>query len=201
MGTLEELASIRERYDKVMEGIELLEKCDIIKQYHSLVEEGEILKAEIDVTEREEKKKKKIREYTGCSHLRVCTRIVTDGYNVVRSYGCVKCGVNTVALTTKGDSAELDAMRAYLGSLPGRHLNGINTGEDCDLSLAMVLYQRIKRDHPEADDMAIREYFKNALRIIRDKNMTRKQEDDKIKRLDLNPGFCNWYKESVMHCK
>lgn len=196
----DDLSRIKKKYDSVLEQLELLEKCDIIKEYHRLTEEGSLLSAEVQDAERELFREEKLAQYSHCKHLRVCTRIEMDGYNVVHSFGCVKCGVNSAVLNRSTSSLEESVMREYLNSLPGRHLNGINMG-DCDFELAKALYKSIKRDNPDADDLEIQLYFRHALDVLRYKSMTSEKEDSRIKRLSLTPGFAGWYSESIMYRK
>ena len=64
----------------------------------------------------------------------------------------------------------------------------------CNLQLAMAMYNKIKEEYTDIDDITALKYFEIALDNIRDIKVNSKRKRSRAIRLDLNPNFDNWGK-------
>jgi len=63
------------------------------------------------------------------------------------------------------------------GNLNGKRLNLL-----CDLDLARSLYNKLKENNPDIDEATLRKYFKIALESIKNKEISGKRNENKVKR-------------------
>ena len=146
-------------------------------------------------------RKLKYRQYEECSHIWVCDKA---GFNEITGctyarFGCMKCGLDYSALDkgrTFSNFNELimcDYIEKYGKQINHKHVyTGLTSQVICDLSLAVSIYSRIKKRHPEIDDDTALKYFEIALHDIRNIPVNNTRTQSRIKRLSLSRDFAGW---------
>jgi len=190
--TYEKLISERQ---KVIDELNILKQNEFVKKYLELVEKNKNLynQQKDIITEN------KNQEYASCNHIWVITHVEKDGFGCVieRQNGCIKCGLNELAL--KKDqiydgidmaSFEERIMINYLHGYPLRR--GIVSKELCNIDLATAIYSKIKENNPDINDETALKYFEIALNDIRNIKVNEERKINRAKRLSLNPNFKNW---------
>lgn len=194
------METLKEKYNKIMEQrraiiteMKTLEKNEILKRYFDLKEKNEILSNDQFSLFRDIK----MEEYATCNHILVYSKIDYDRYEG-RSYescGCIKCGLDNSVLNESRDclSGTQKIMYDYLKkNYLSSNFGGIQTEILCDIDLAQAIYTKIKNVYPDISDEKAINFFKYALKNIRDIKVSDERKVNRAKRLELDSDFKKW---------
>ena len=194
------METLKEKYNKIMEQrraiiteMKTLEKNEILKRYFDLKEKNEILSNDQFSLFRNIK----MEEYATCNHILVYSKIDYDRYEG-RSYescGCIKCGLDNSVLNESRDclSGTQKIMYDYLKkNYLSSNFGGIQTEILCDIDLAQAIYTKIKNVYPDISDEKAINFFKYALKNIRDVKVSDERKVNRAKRLELDSDFKKW---------
>ena len=194
------METLKEKYNKIMEQrraiiteMKTLEKNEILKRYFDLKEKNEILSNDQFSLFRNIK----MEEYATCNHILVYSKIDYDRYEG-RSYescGCIKCGLDNSVLNESRDclSGTQKIMYDYLKkNYLSSNFGGIQTEILCDIDLAQAIYTKIKNVYPDISDEKAINFFKYALKNIRDVKVSDERKVNRAKRLELDYDFKKW---------
>ncbi|MEE3342729.1 MAG: hypothetical protein VZS44_01405 [Bacilli bacterium] len=134
-------------------------------------------------------------QYDLCKHVLVYSKVYDDKN---KRCGCIKCGLDESVLDENRDDLSLKnkIMYDYLKNHHSR-IDGINTGNKCDLSLAQAIYFKLKEVYPNINDLTAIKYYEIALDNIRNIDVSKKRKESRAKRLSLKPNFNNWDAEDI----
>lgn len=129
-------------------------------------------------------------QYDLCKHVLVYSKVYDDR---IKRCGCIKCGLDESILDEDRDELTLNnkIMYDYLRN-HHRKINGINTGNRCDLSLAQAIYLKLEEIYPNINDLTAIKYFEIALDNIRNIDVSNERKVNRAKRLALKPNFNKW---------
>ncbi len=194
------METLKEKYNKIIEQrsaiiteMKTLEKNEILKRYFDLKEKNEILSNDQFSLFRDIK----MEEYATCNHILVYSKIDYDRYEG-RSYescGCIKCGLDNSVLNESRDclSGTQKIMYDYLRkNYLSSNFGGIQTEILCDIDLAQAIYTKIKNVYPDISDEKAINFFKYALKNIRDVKVSDERKVNRAKRLELDSDFKKW---------
>ena len=194
------METLKEKYNKIMEQrraiiteMKTLEENEILKRYFDLKEQNEILSNDQFSLFRN----MKMEEYATCNHILVYSKIDYDRYEG-RSYescGCIKCGLDNSVLNETRDclSGTQKIMYDYLKkNYLSSNFGGIQTEILCDIDLAQAIYTKIKNVYPDISDEKAINFFKYALKNIRDVKVSDERKVNRAKRLELDSDFKKW---------
>ena len=187
-------ASVKKR-EKIKKEINKVLKDENVQRYNELLEESKKLMNE-QIPLYIKMKKEKYRE---CNHIFVVSKIKYDPSQCrqERSYGCIKCGLNSAVLDVKGKGISFEEQIMY-DYLDEHQLKGKYTDYLCDIELAKAIYSKIKENHPDIDDVLAQKYFEIALDNIRNIDVSEKRMKSRAKRLSLGPYFDKWSSRHVI---
>ena len=186
----------------------------LIEQYESLINERERLAETKQTLEYDENTKKYImlrkidrrllkeqhsiyeimqnETYDKCNHILVYTKINEDVRGrVYKKCGCIKCGLDENIINNDNLTFEEKVMENYLKK-HNNYINGKDLKIECDLSLGMAIYSKLKEKYPDIDDSKAIRYFKYAIKHIKFVEVSEKRKQNRAKRLLLSPTFDNW---------
>lgn len=163
--------------------IDFLKENEIIKEYFKLLDE----KNELENEQKELFKKMKFQEYSNCSHIWVTTLVDYDK-GEGRSYrycGCIKCGLDqqTYNLIENIGLAHLNPLNRIMYDYMSKHYGYEFIGKQidiyCDLNIASIIYNEIKKELPDIDDDTLIKHFEKVYSGIKEitKNNNIKQKD------------------------
>ena len=197
------MSDLKKKYDivkdqrkQIIEELKLLKENDVVKKYFELKKQSENLyEKQLDLY-----KEMKRKEYECCKHILVYSVIEHDicEERTYRSCGCIKCGLDESVLYQNGALLPFPRKVMY-DYLDGRNLRGRETKIACDLDLAQSIYSKIKEAHPDIDDDMAVKYFEIALNDMRNIKVSEERENNRAKRLALNPKFKSWNRSDVHH--
>lgn len=168
-----------------------LQKNEVVKKYFELCEKEKELRKQ----QKRLYTKLKNNEFATCNHIWITSRKEYDNCEgrLEKFCGCIKCGLDEVVLDRKRQYLPLELKIMYDFMMAYRYdYKGIRLGVVCDLELAMAIYSKIKKNHPNIDDETACRYFEIALDHIRNIEVSEKRKVNRAKRLSLNPKFNRW---------
>ena len=179
---MEKLKELKQQYenlsverDKTKDKMRELENINIIVEYNQLCKKLRSLENMLLDCNRN----LKFEEYSNCQHILVCTKYEYDGYEgrTYRSYGCIKCGLDesiydeSREILNHEDQIKYDYLKQRYPKLGGQHLDIL-----CDVSLAQLIYSKIKEEYPNLNDKQLIKLFKGDYeRLISEKEKIRKR--------------------------
>lgn len=175
--------------------------------YNEIIEIRKRIKKEIKLLEEDKKVRRYLElkkmlnyslnneQYDLCRHVLVYSKVYDDD---IKRCGCIKCGLDESVLDENRDELSLNnkIMYDYLKNHHSR-IDGIKTGNKCDLSLAQAIYFKLKEVYPNINDLKAIKYFEIALDNIRNIDVSNERKISRAKRLALKPSFNKWNAKDV----
>ena len=177
------------------------------EEYNKAIEQRKRIKKEIRILEQDKNVKKYIElkkvlndnlyneQYNSCNHVLVYSKVYYNEFSgkSIKRCGCIKCGLDESLLDKKREELSFNSkiMYDFLKEHYGV-IEGYNTDNMCDLSLAKAIYFKIKDNYPNVNDMLAVKYFEIALDNIRNIKINDERKNSRARRLLLKSKFNKW---------